>query len=214
MEENLIRFADLFGTVVFALTGAIKGVSRKLDLLGVVVLSCTVGVGGGIFRDCVTGALPAAALQDETYLILCILTAFAVFFFSGKFSARYADWIVYLDAVGLGVFTALGCAKATSFGLPPITIVLAGVITACGGGVVRDIFVHTVPTILKSDFYATASLFGGLLFLFLKAYFPLSVLSCFLAVSGFVTALRLLAYHYKIQLPKAPAVFPPPGSEK
>ena len=153
MEENLIHIADLAGTVIFAITGAIKGISRKLDLLGIIVLSCTVGIGGGIFRDCVTGALPAAALRDEIYLFLCILTALAVFIFSGRISRLHAPLIVYLDAAGLGVFTALGCAKALSFGLPPVTVLLAGVITACGGGVVRDIFVCTIPAVLKSDFY-------------------------------------------------------------
>lgn len=202
MEEYLIYFADLAGTVIFAVTGAIKGISKKLDLLGVIVLSCTVGVGGGIFRDCVTGSLPAAALQNELYLFLCILSAFTVFFLSRKIMKLDTEWIVYLDALGLGVFTSLGCAKALSFGLPPVTVVLAGVITACGGGVIRDIFVCTVPAVLKSDFYATASLFGGLLYLLLKA-FSMSVFSIFLIVTCFVMLLRLFAYRYKIQLPRA-----------
>lgn len=202
MEENFIYFADLFGTVIFAVTGAIKGIGKKLDLLGVIVLSCTVGVGGGIFRDCVTGALPAAALQNEIYLILCIFTALLTFSLSRKLIKLQNEWIIYLDALGLGVFTALGCAKALSFSLPPVTVVLAGVITACGGGVVRDIFVCTIPAVLKSDFYATASLFGGILYLLLHA-FSASLFTIFLVVTLFVMVLRLFAYHYKIQLPKA-----------
>ncbi|MBO5760407.1 MAG: trimeric intracellular cation channel family protein [Lentisphaeria bacterium] len=208
MEETFIYIADLAGTIIFAVTGAIKGISRKLDLLGVVVLSCTVGVGGGIFRDCVTGALPAAALRNEIYLLLCILTALSVFCFAGKVSSsRAAPLIIYLDAVGLGVFTAIGCAKALALGLPPVTVVLAGVITACGGGVVRDIFVSSIPAVLKSDFYATASLFGGILYLILVR-FSFSVFTIFLCVSLFVTALRLLAYRYKVQLPKSETKIP------
>lgn len=202
MEESFIHAADILGTIIFAVTGAIKGIARKLDLLGVIVLSCTVGIGGGIFRDCVTGALPAAALRDESYLFWCILTALIVFFFTGRLSKLRAPLIVYLDAFGLGVFTALGCAKALALDLPPVTIVLAGVITSCGGGVVRDIFVSSIPTVLKSDFYATASLFGGVLYLVLD-HFSVSVFIIFLTVSSFVTALRLLAYHYHFQLPKA-----------
>lgn len=202
MEETFIYIADLAGTVIFAVSGAIKGISRKLDLLGVVVLSCTVGVGGGIFRDCVTGSLPAAALQNEIYLFLCILTALAVFYFAEKVSKLHAPLIVYLDAAGLGVFTAIGCAKALALGLPPVTVVLAGVITGCGGGVVRDIFVSSIPAVLKSDFYATASLFGGILYLVLVR-FSFSVFTIFICVTLFVAALRLLAYRYKVQLPKS-----------
>ena len=103
MEENFIYAADLAGTVIFAVTGAIKGIAKKLDLLGVVVLSCTVGVGGGIFRDCMTGALPAAALRNEVYLILCVLTALTVFFLPRKLFRLPAAPIIYLDAAGLGV---------------------------------------------------------------------------------------------------------------
>lgn len=202
MEETFIYIADLAGTVIFAVSGAIKGISRKLDLLGVVVLSCTVGVGGGIFRDCVTGSLPAAALQNEIYLFLCILTALAVFYFAEKVSKLHAPLIVYLDAAGLGVFTAIGCAKALALALPPVTVVLAGVITGCGGGVVRDIFVSSIPAVLKSDFYATASLFGGILYLVLVR-FSFSVFTIFICVTLFVAALRLLAYRYKVQLPKS-----------
>ena len=202
MEENFIYFADLAGTVIFAVTGAIKGISKKLDLLGIIVLSCTVGVGGGIFRDCVTGALPASALRNEVYLILCILTALTVFFLPRRLFKLPAAPIVYLDAAGLGVFTAIGCAKALSLDLPPVTVVLAGVITACGGGVVRDIFVCSIPAVLKSDFYATAALFGGILYLLL-ARFDFSVFTIFLCVACFVTTLRLLAYRYKVQLPKS-----------
>ena len=141
-------------------------------------------------------------MQNEIYLFLCILTALAVFYFAEKVSKLHAPLIVYLDAAGLGVFTAIGCAKALALGLPPVTVVLAGVITGCGGGVVRDIFVSSIPAVLKSDFYATASLFGGILYLVLVR-FSFSVFTIFICVTLFVAALRLLAYRYKVQLPKS-----------
>ena len=201
MEEQLIYFADLFGTLIFAVTGAIKGIARKLDLLGVTVLACTVGVGGGIVRDAAIGATPAAALSDKSYLLLCIATGLTVFFLPRKRLRWHPEAITYLDAVGLGVFTALGCAKAAACGLPSITVILSGVLTAVGGGIIRDVLVNEIPQVLKSDFYATAALLGGGLYICLKgrgvAIFPL-----FLLVAVSVTLIRIWAYRRKVQLPR------------
>ena len=80
MESEIILLLDLFGTGVFAATGAIKGVRRHLDIFGVTVLACCVGVGGGITRDSILGATPAAALQNWTYLAVCIFIALLIFF--------------------------------------------------------------------------------------------------------------------------------------
>ena len=86
MTNLIIHYFDLFGTAVFAVTGALCGVRHRLDLLGVVVFGCTVGVGGGILRDAIIGAVPVAALKDKSYLLLCIITALAVFFIARKLS--------------------------------------------------------------------------------------------------------------------------------
>lgn len=202
MEQNIIYFADLFGTCIFAITGAVAGIHKKLDLLGVIVLSCTTGVGGGIFRDCALGATPCGALTNGTYLLLCILTGLTVFRIPRKILNKGSQIIVYFDAVGLGVFTAIGTAKALQYDLPQVAVVLAGIMTAVGGGVIRDILINTTPAVLKQDFYATASLFGGISYLILK-HFGLELFPLFMIVSLEVMSIRLLAYHYKVQLPKA-----------
>lgn len=110
MESLLIFILDLFGTAVFAVTGAVKGVRHKLDIFGVTVLACCVGVGGGMVRDCIIGAAPVAALRNEQYILICIATGIAVFY-TAKYWMRYRDIIQFGDAVGLGVFTALGAQK-------------------------------------------------------------------------------------------------------
>ena len=192
---------DLLGTCVFAITGAVRGVRHKLDFLGVVVFACTVGVGGGIFRDILLGATPVEAYEHESYLIVCIITGVLVFFLAPQIVGRW-HLIAIGDAIGLGVFTALGAAKGLLFGSGPIGIVLSGVFSAVVGGVLRDIMVREVPAVLTSDFYATASLLGGLLYLVLsKTTIPFVVQITVTAVT--VTSIRLLAMKFKIQLPIA-----------
>ena len=201
MEETIIRILDIFGTAVFAVTGAIRAIKCRFDLLGVVVLACTVGVGGGIIRDCIIGASPVGALTDSWYLSICIAAGITLFF-SSKWITNHWSVIQICDAIGLGVFTFIGANKAYLYDIPPIGIVLCGVMTATAGGVIRDLMVMEIPVILRSDFYATAALFGGVIYC-IMILTGTPFIANFLAVSIFVTGLRLAAIHYKIQLPKA-----------
>ena len=104
------------------------------------------------------------------------------------------------DALGLGVFTAIGAIKGSACGLGAVGIMLCGVLTAIGGGMIRDVLSGTVPAVLRSDFYATASLLGGGLYCVL-ALFQLPVFLLFVIVAVFVTGLRLLAIRLRLQLP-------------
>lgn len=192
---------DLLGTCVFAITGAVRGVRHKLDFLGVVVFACTVGVGGGVFRDVLLGATPVAAYEHESYLIVCIVTGVLVFFLAPQIVGRW-HLVAIGDAIGLGIFTALGAAKGLMYGAGPIGIVLSGVFSAVVGGVLRDVMVRVVPAVLTSDFYATASLIGGLLYVLLsRTTLPFAVQITVTAIT--VTTIRLLAMRFKIHLPVA-----------
>lgn len=201
MDEQFILLMDFFGTAVFALTGSIKGIAHRLDLLGVVVLGCTVGIGGGVLRDSALGLTPASALEDPRYLLFCILVSLLVFLFPRKWLAGNRNIILYADAVGLGVFTAIGNAKAMQSGMPNITVVLSGVITATGGGVIRDLLVRTIPSVLKYDFYATASLLGGLLYCLLYS-FDVPRVPLFWSVAVCVFLLRIIAFYRHLKLPQ------------
>ena len=199
--ESLTFCFDLIGTVIFAVTGAVSAIKLRLDLLGVVVFSCTVGVGGGILRDVIIGATPVAALQNEVYLISCIITGLIMFFVSG-YLAHHREIIMICDAFGLGVFTALGAAKGMHYGLGPAGIMLCGTLSAVGGSILRDVMSRKIPAILIADFYATASLIGGGIYILLsKTVLP--VFWHFTLVFLAVTFIRLLAMHFHIQLPKA-----------
>ena len=199
MESVIVQVADLAGTFIFAVTGAVKGVRKRLDIFGVTVLACCVGVGGGIIRDLMIGVHPVSALKNEYYLLLCIISGAAIFA-TAKYWMRLRNIIQLGDAFGLGVFTFLGAQRAFEAGLENTGIILCGVVTAIGGGIIRDVLSGTVPVVLKSDFYATASVIGGILFGILVNH-DVHVSICFPVVAGVVIALRMLALHYKIQLP-------------
>ena len=201
VENWIIMIFDLFGTAVFAITGAVQGVRYHLDIFGVTVLACCVGVGGGIVRDCIIGMVPVAALQHQYYILICIVIGL-IAFMSARYWIRQRNIIKICDAVGLGVFTALGAEKGAACGLSFTGIVLCGVFTAIGGGMIRDILTGKVPVVLKSDFYATASLIGGIVCFFLIRM-DVPAFIRFSSVALLVMSIRMLAIHYRIQLPAA-----------
>lgn len=205
-QHTVILSLDLFGTAVFAITGALRGFRARLDFLGILVLACAVGVGGGMTRDALIGATPVAAFMDSRYIILCALCGAAMFFLAPRLDDRW-NIIPVLDALGLGVFTAIGAEKALQHGCGEVAITLCGVITAVGGGVLRDLFVMRIPAVLRSDFYATASLIGGLIFVGLITWFPdVSYISRFLIVSLVTLLLRMIAMRFRFRLPEAKTV--------
>lgn len=151
---------DLTGTFVFALSGGVLAVRRHLDLFGVLVLSVVTAMAGGMIRDALLGATPAAALSDPRYL-WCAFGAAMVAFFAHRLLERASKPVMMLDALGLGFFAVSGCAKALSFGLAPIPAILLGVLTGVGGGAVRDVLVAEVPRVLREEIYAFAALIGA-----------------------------------------------------
>jgi len=206
VEQSIMYGFDLFGTMIFAITGAVKGVRCKLDILGVVVFACTVGCGGGMLRDMLLGATPVAAFSDSAYIIICVFTGLAVFFLAPRFVGKWRT-ILFCDAVGLGVFTALGMAKGAMYGIGPIGQILCGAFSAVGGGVIRDVMSKSVPAVLTSDFYATASLIGGLVYLLLEKL-GVPLFPAFLATSVVVIAIRVIAIEFNFHLPVADTALP------
>ncbi len=205
----MIYVLDIFGTFVFAVSGAFRAVRHQLDLLGVLVLAIATGVGGGIVRDLTLGCTPPAAFQDETYLVVCVLGGLVVFFAAGKIAPHW-DCVMAADAVGLSVFAAIGSAKADLYGLGTIGVVMMAAVTATGGGVIRDVLIREIPAVLRADFYATAALLGGACYVAagrLGAGRSTQLL-CAVVVT-FV--LRVLAMKYGLSLPKAHSLHASPS---
>jgi len=208
-NSELLSFLDLFGTFVFAITGAFRALKYELDILGVLVLSVFTGVGGGILRDVILGSTPPAVFTNETYFLLCLIAGLLVFFTARRI-ARWWSVVKLFDAVGLGVFAALGALKGYQHALGPFGVVMMGTMTAVGGGVIRDILVSEIPAVLSSDFYATAAALGAL------ALWGCEVLGWGNEISLVVAAaltlgLRLLALRFRFHLPRAKPLPAPPG---
>src|SRR3954471_2045652 len=158
--DTLLLVLDLAGTFVFALSGAVAGVRRRLDLFGVLVLSLVAGNFGGITRDLVIGAVPPAAIGDWRYLAVS-LPAGAVTFYWSPGVDRLRSPVLVLDGAGLALFAVSGTQKALAFGLNPVVAALLGMLTGIGGGVMRDLLVNDIPTVLRADLYALAALGGA-----------------------------------------------------
>jgi len=200
---------DLFGTLVFAVTGAFRAVKYELDILGVLVLAVFTGVGGGIVRDVVLGSFPPAVFTNELYFLVCLAGGLLVFFTAPRL-AQWWNTVKVLDAVGLGVFAALGALKGYDHGLGPIGVILMGTVTAVGGGVIRDVLVSEIPAVLSSDFYATAAALGALSLWICRAL-GLSAEISLTVAAVLTTGLRLLAIRFQFGLPRVRHLPAPPS---
>jgi uncharacterized membrane protein YeiH len=158
--ETFVHFLDLGGTFVFAISGALAAVNRRLDIFGILVLSFVAGNFGGITRDLLIGAVPPAALTDGRYLLVSLLAGIVTFFLY-KGVDRLRSPVLLFDAVGLAFFAVAGAQKAIAFGLSPVMSALLGMLTGIGGGMTRDILLTEIPQVLRSDLYAVAALAGA-----------------------------------------------------
>ena len=155
---------ELAGTFVFALSGATAGIKHRLDLFGVLVVSCATATAGGITRDVLVGAVPPLALRDWRYLGIAVLAGLMVFFWSPRpeQQQRLRNLVLTFDAAGLALFAVSGTQTALGYGLNPVMAALLGMLTGIGGGMLRDVLVSDIPAVLHSDLYAVAALAGAI----------------------------------------------------
>ena len=159
MSAVLAAF-DLAGTFVFAISGATAGVKYKLDLFGVLVLSFAAGNSGGIARDVMIGATPPAAINDWRYVTASLLAGLLTFYWY-RIIDRLRSPVLVFDAAGLALFAVSGASRALAFHAGPVAAVLLGMLTGIGGGIVRDVLVREIPTVLRTELYAIAALTGA-----------------------------------------------------
>ena len=155
--QDLLLFLDLAGTFVFAISGAMLGVRRQLDIFGVLVLSVVAAIAGGIVRDLLIGSVPPAAISDWRYFTVATVAGILTFFWSSPVSKLRGPILVF-DAAGLSFFAVSGTEKALAFGLNPLMAALLGMVTGIGGGIARDLLVARTPAVLEGDLYAVAAL--------------------------------------------------------
>ncbi|BCG46656.1 Uncharacterized UPF0126 inner membrane protein [Citrifermentans bremense] len=165
-NQAIIYALDLLGTVAFAASGALAGVRRGMDLLGVIVLGIVTATGGGVIRDVLLNDTPPFCFKNELYLYLAV-TASVVVFLTPRSFERMNRAMLLLDALGLGTFLVIGTSKALQFNLGLMGSIIMGVMTATCGGLVRDLLSNQIPLILQREIYASACVVGGALFYFL-----------------------------------------------
>ena len=201
----LIHSLDLFGTMAFAVTGAMKGVAFKMDILGVIVLSSITGMAGGMLRDIVLGRIPPAALIDPTYILVTTITGISVFYLYPNIKSLLGLFLKF-DALGLGVFSIIGATIALNggYGLNLLIMMFAGVITAVGGGIVRDVLVNEKPLVFIKELYVSLSFIGILLF-FSLLYMGVALDTSSIIGISFITGLRIAAMRFNWNLPRRKA---------
>jgi uncharacterized membrane protein YeiH len=199
-----LTLLDYLGIFAFALSGALKGLRKQLDPFGVLVLALATAVGGGTIRDVVLGNIPPYWLSERNYVLL-VIAATLIAVGMPRLLERTEGVILFFDAIGLGLYTVIGATKAMEKGLGGVGVVALACVTACGGGMIRDLLAAEVPVVLRKEIYASASILGALLILGLQ-YTALPSPVSLTASAIVVVVLRLLAlrFHWGLPAMKAP----------
>jgi len=202
LAELLIVSLDLGGTFAFALSGAMAGVRKRLDLFGVLLLACAASTTGGVVRDLLIGADPPAAFSDWRYFGVSLAAGLLSFGWAPIID-RLRQPVVLLDAAGLALFAVAGAQKSLASGADPILATLLGMLTAIGGGMARDLLLARIPAVLRADLYAVAALVGAGTVVAGNAI-GLAPPAAAIAGGAACLSLRLLALRNGWHLPRAP----------
>jgi len=195
----MFHLLDVIGTMAFAISGVLTALNKKLDPFGVFIIAFVTAVGGGTLRDVLIGRTPVGWMQDLTYVYMISIGFFLALIFRKKLD-RLRKSLFLFDTIGLGVFTLIGLEKGIETGLHPIICIALGTMTACFGGVIRDILCNEIPIIFRREIYATICIIGGMVFFALK-YFNLNNDVLYLVTSLVIISIRLMAVKFKWYLP-------------
>lgn len=201
IADLVLPLLDLGGTFVFAISGAVAAVRRRMDTFGLMVLAFAAGNAGGITRDLLLGAVPPAAIAHWSYVAVSVAAGTLVFL-AWPWVERLAHPVLWMDAVGLAFFAVAGASKALAFGVGPVAAVLLGVLTGVGGGMLRDVLAGEIPAVLRADFYASAALVGAAVVV-AGALLGLPVALSSVAGGLLCFFLRAMAIRYRWHLPNA-----------
>jgi len=200
MPTQFLFIIDILGTIAFAISGAFLAMEKKLDPFGVLVLSFVTAIGGGTLRDTLIGNLPVSWLTNSTATIVIFCSAIATMFF-GRYIKQLTTTLFLFDALGLGLFTMvgikLGMQKDFSIGV----CITLGTITACFGGVVRDVLLNNIPLLFRKEIYALACIAGGLFYFFIRELHVEKDTATIISILV-IFCIRVLAFRFKISLPQ------------
>ena len=195
----MIYWLDLFGTAVFAVSGALAAGRKDLDLFGVLVLAAVTAIGGGTVRDLTLGAAPVFWVADPVYLWVAA-GAGLVTVYLARHDFLHRGFLAIADALGLATFSVIGAERALSHGTGPGIAVLMGVLTGVVGGMLRDVLSGEIPLVLRREIYATAALLGAVVMVALSAVLPGTAIPAWTGLTA-ALALRLAAIRWNLSLP-------------
>ena len=190
---------DIIGTMAFALSGALTAMNKRLDPFGILIIAFVTAVGGGTLRDVLIGRTPVGWMLNLNYVYVIFIGYILAILFRKRFDKLRKSLFLF-DTIGLGVFTLIGLEKGISIGLHPIICTAMGTMTACFGGVIRDILCNEIPVIFRKEIYATICILGGIVFFMLKkGNFPDELIQ--LVTSLVIIIVRLLVVKFNWSLP-------------
>lgn len=195
----MIECIDIIGTLVFAISGALTAIYKKLDLFGVYCIAFVTALGGGTLRDILIGNAPVGWMLDLKYIAI-IFVGFLLSILFNKYLEKLRISLFLFDTIGFGVFTLIGIEKGIENGLHPVICIVLGTLTATFGGVIRDILCNEIPVLFRKEIYATLCILGGFLFFILEAL-DVNQDVMYLATSSFIISIRMIAFKYNWSLP-------------
>lgn len=207
MSQTVLFIFEIVGTVAFAISGAMTGLAKKMDIFGVAILGLTTATGGGIIRDLILGNTPPATFHNPTYAVVALAVSVLVFIPAIRHlmenrKAVFDIVLLLMDSLGLGLFTVVGIqiAHSLSDSYGRFLLIFVGVVTGVGGGMLRDIFAGDTPYVFKKHVYATASLVGAVACV--AVWEPLGETVSMVIGATVILVLRLCAAKYRWNLPK------------
>jgi uncharacterized membrane protein YeiH len=199
MKYEILKLIDILGTIAFAVSGVFAAMQKRLDVFGILIIAFITAVGGGTLRDMMLGDLPVSWMRNISYFFIIVLTSAAVVIFNNTIN-NFQKTLLVFDSIGLGFFTILGIQKGIAFGLHPAICIALGTVTACFGGVIRDISLNNIPLIFQKEIYATACIFGGVIYFFLlKTNLATDVVD--IICISLIFLVRVLAVRFNWSLP-------------
>ncbi len=195
----MFQIIEILGTIAFAISGALTAMGKRLDPFGVFIIAFATAVGGGTLRDILIGQTPVTWMRHPEYVYLIVIGFVMALLFRKKLDRLRVSLLLF-DTIGLGVFTLIGLEKGLIYGLHPGICIMLGTMTACFGGVIRDILCNEIPVIFRREIYATVCIAGGFVFFGLKALeLHDDIIYPFTAV--FIIAVRLIAikFHWRLE---------------
>lgn len=212
MKDQVFNLIDIIGTAAFSISGVFAAMEKRLDIFGIFIVAFMTAIGGGTIRDVIIGNLPVGWIQTNNYSIVIFLSAAIAMLFY-KVINDYEKILMFFDSIGLGFFTVLGIQKGIEFGYAPGLCIALGTITACFGGLIRDIALNDIPHIFHKEIYATACIAGGLLYFLLQRTALDSTILDAICIA-FIVVLRLIAVRYNWSLPGINFSKPHPGNRQ